>query len=378
MTEVFPRFGLPPVNFLETDPVKIESEIITDYENAAGRTLAAGDPIRLFLLNQAAREIQLRNLVNIAAQQNLLSYAQGTFLDHLGEYLSTKRLAESYAKTTIRFTLAQALANVYHIPAGFEVTNGIVTFAIDEELEIPIGSLSGEVTATCTTSGTAGNDYFVGQITTIVTPMTFLAKAENITMTSGGADAENDAEYAERIHQAPNRFSTAGTKKGYEFFASSVSSAIIDVSVDSPNPGEVNVYPLLSDGELPSQEILEQIETYLSSEDIRPMTDFVQVMTPAVYEYEITVHYWISAEDKTRTLSIQTAVEAAVEDYRLWQQSKIGRDIAPARLIANVINAGAARIEASTMTPSSFVELGPNTVAQCKKVTVVYEGYKSE
>ena len=168
MTEVFPRFGLPPVNFLETDPVRIESEIITDYENAAGRTLAAGDPIRLFLLNQAAREIQLRNLVNIAAQQNLLSYAQGTFLDHLGEYLSTKRLAESYAKTTIRFTLAQALANVYHIPAGFEVTNGMVTFATDEELEIPIGSLSGEVTATCTTSGAVGNDFFAGQITTIV------------------------------------------------------------------------------------------------------------------------------------------------------------------------------------------------------------------
>ena len=116
----------------------------------------------------------------------------------------------------------------------------------------------------------------------------------------------------------------------------------------------------------------------MSSEDIRPMTDFVQVMKPAVHEYEITVHYWISAEDKTRTLSIQTAVEAAVENYRLWQQSKIGRDIAPARLIASVINAGAARIEASTMTPSAFVELGPNTVAQCKKVTVVYEGYKSE
>lgn len=378
MTEVFPRFGLQPVNFLETDPAKIEAEIITDYENAAGRTLAAGDPIRLFLLNQAAREIHLRNLVNIAAQQNLLPYAQGVFLDHLGEYLSTQRLSESYAKTTIRFTLAEALANVYHIPAGFEVTNGLVTFATDTELEIPIGSLTGEVTATCTTSGTAGNDFLAGQISTIVTPMTFLASAQNITITSGGADAENDEEYAERIHQAPNRFSTAGTRKGYEFFASSVSSAIIDVSVDSPSPGEVNVYPLLRGGTLPSLEVLEQIESYLSSEDIRPMTDFVQVLVPEVHEYEITVHYWISDEDKTKTLSIQKAVEAAIESYRIWQQSKIGRDIAPARLIANVINAGASRIEAATMSPPAFVELGPNTVAQCTKVTVVYEGYKSE
>ena len=378
MTEVFPRFGLQPVNFLETDPATIEAEVIRDYENAAGRTLATGDPIRLFLLNMAAREIHLRNLVNMAAQQTLLSYAQGHFLDHLGEYVSTQRLSESYAKTTLRFTLAEALANVYHIPAGFEVTNGIVTFATDEALEIPIGTLTGEVTATCTTSGTTGNDFLAGQISTIVTPMTFLASAQNITLTSGGADAENDAEYAERIHQAPNRFSTAGTRKGYEFFASSVSSAIIDVSVDSPSPGEVNVYPLLSGGTLPSQEVLEQIEAYLSSEDIRPMTDYVQVLVPEVHEYEINLHYWISEEDKTKTLAIQSAVEAAVESYRLWQQSRIGRDIAPARLIAAVINAGASRIESETMTPSGFVELGPNMVAQCTKVTIVYEGYKAE
>ena len=64
-----------------------------------------------------------------------------------------KRLAESSAKTTIRFRLAQALANIYEIPAGFEVTNGVVTFVTDRDLEIPAGKLEGEVTATCTQSG---------------------------------------------------------------------------------------------------------------------------------------------------------------------------------------------------------------------------------
>lgn len=373
-----PRWNLPAVEFLTTDAAKLESEIITKYEGLTGRSLAAGDPVRLFLLSIADILIQQRTAINIASQQNLLSYAQGQYLDALGAYLSVERLAESRAKTTLRFTLSEALANVYQIPAGFEVTNGVVTFATDDVLDIPIGALTGEVTATCTTSGEAGNDYLAGQISTIVTPMTFLASASNITITTGGADAESDDDYAERIRLAPNSFSVAGPTKAYVYHAKSVSSAVIDVSVVSPTPGEVDVYPLLEGGTLPAKEVLEQISDHLSSDEIRPLTDYVKVLSPTAYDYEITLHYWILEEDKTKTQTIQKAVAEAVESYRIWQQSKIGRDIVPAKLVAAVINAGAARIDDATLSPANFVSVPGNTVAQCKKVTVVYEGYKAE
>lgn len=378
MSEVLPRWNLPEVEFLTTDAAKVKAEIITKYEEITNRILADGDPVRLFLLSIADILIQQRTAINTAAQQNLLSYAQGEYLDALGVYLSVERLAESSAKTTIRFQLSQALGNIYLIPAGFEVTNGIVTFATDEDLEIPIGELTGEVTATCTTAGVAGNNYLDGQISTIVAPMAFLATAQNTTITTGGADAESDAEFAERIRLAPNGFSVAGPTKAYIYHAKSVSSAIIDVSVVSPTPGEVDVYPLLEGGTLPSDEALQQIADHLSSDEIRPLTDFVQVLQPEAHEYEITLHYWISEEDKTKTQVIQKAVSDAVESYRLWQQSKIGRDIAPARLIAGVINAGAARIDNATLSPAEFVPLTGNTVAQCTKVNLVYEGYKAE
>lgn len=378
MTEVLPRWNLPSVEFLTTDAAKIESEIITKYEELTGRTLAAGDPVRLFLLAIADLLIQQRTEINIAAQQNLLSYAQGKYLDALGTYLSVERLAESSAKTTIRFTLSEALANIYQIPAGFEVTNGIVTFATDEDLDIPAGALTGEVTATCTTTGDVGNDFLAGQISTIVTPMTFLASASNLTITTGGADAESDAEYAERIRLAPNAFSVAGPTKAYIYHAKSVSSAVVDVSVVSPTPGEVDVYPLLEGGVLPSDEVKQQIYDYLSSDEIRPLTDFVQVLSPTPYEYEIVLHYWILDEDKTKSQTIQKAVNEAVENYRIWQQAKIGRDIVPTKLIAAVMNAGAAMIDSETLSPAGFVKLSGSTVAQCTGVTVVYEGCKDE
>ncbi len=378
MAETIPRWGLAPVNFLETDAETIRSQIITGFEKASGDTLAAGDPRRLFLLSIADVIIQQRTAINLAAQQNLLSYAQGGYLDALGQLLAVERMAESKAVTTIEFTLSQALGSVYTIPAGTQVTNGVVTFETDEDLLIPIGQTKGEVSASCTVAGPVGNDYLAGQISTIVTPMTFVSGAQNTTITTGGADAESDPDFADRIRLAPNSFSVAGPEKAYVYHAKSVSPAIIDVKVDSPTPGEVDVYVLLTDGTLPTEDTLEQIEEHLSDENIRPLTDYVVVKAPTASNYEIELHYWISQEDSSKAAQIQADVEAAVEQYRLWQQTKIGRDITPGKLLQLVFAAGASRVDDSKIKPAAWKKLEAMQVAQCTKVSVVYEGYKDE
>ena len=378
MAETIPRWGLAPVNFLETDAETIRSQIITGFEKASGDTLAAGDPRRLFLLSIADVIIQQRTAINLAAQQNLLSYAQGGYLDALGQLLAVERMAESKAVTTIEFTLSQALGSVYTIPAGTQVTNGVVTFETDEDLLIPIGQTKGEVSASCTVAGPVGNDYLAGQISTIVTPMTFVSGAQNTTITTGGADAESDSDFADRIRLAPNSFSVAGPEKAYVYHAKSVSPAIIDVKVDSPTPGEVDVYVLLTDGTLPTEDTLEQIEEHLSDENIRPLTDYVVVKAPTASNYEIELHYWINQEDSSKAAQIQADVEEAVEQYRLWQQTKIGRDITPGKLLQLVFAAGASRVDDSKMKPAAWKKLEAMQVAQCTKVNVVYEGYKDE
>ena len=378
MAETIPRWGLAPVNFLETDAETIRSQIITGFEQASGDTLAAGDPRRLFLLSIADVIIQQRTAINLAAQQNLLSYAQGGYLDALGQLLAVERMAESKAVTTIEFTLSQALGSVYTIPAGTQVTNGVVTFETDEDLLIPIGQTKCEVSASCTVAGPVGNDYLAGQISTIVTPMTFVSGAQNTTITTGGADAESDPDFADRIRLAPNSFSVAGPEKAYVYHAKSVSPAIIDVKVDSPTPGEVDVYVLLTDGTLPTEDTLEQIEEHLSDENIRPLTDYVVVKAPTASNYEIELHYWINQEDSSKAAQIQADVEAAVEQYRLWQQTKIGRDITPGKLLQLVFAAGASRVDNSKLKPATWKKLEAMQVAQCTKVNVVYEGYKDE
>lgn len=377
-TETFPRWNLPDVDFLETDASAIQSGIITGYETAAGRSLAPGDPVRLFLLTVADVIIQLRNKANIAAQQNILSYARGKYLDAYGVNMATPRLPEAHAITTFRFTLAQVLGSPFIIPAGFEITNGIVTFATDAELIIEAGQTTGTMTATCTTAGADGNEYLPGQIDTIVRPLTFLAAAVNIDTTSGGADEESDAEYAERLRLAPNAFSVAGPTKAYLFHAFSASPAIIDVEALSPQPGYVNIYPLLVGGMMPTQDVLDAVATYLNDETIRPLTDYVQVLAPTAVNFAINVDYWISNDDRARAETIKENVAKAVEEYRLWQQSKLGRDLLVDKLITMVIDAGAARVDFSTLSPAAFQALERHQVAQCTGVTITYRGYKDD
>lgn len=381
MAETLPRWDLPEVNFVSTDPESVKAEIIARYETKAGRKLSTADPVRIFLLSVADELIQQRVLINMAAQNNLLSYATGEFLDALGEYLSVSRLPASKAVATIRFKLSQALEELYIIPEGTEVTNGIVTFATDEELIIPAGDLTGDVAASCTVPGVVGNGYLPGQITTIVRPQTFLEEAENVNESYGGSDAESDEDYAERIKLAPNAFSVAGPVKAYIFYTKSVSSAIIDVSVDSPTPGVVNVYPLLEGGVIPDQTLLDKVLETLRDEDVRPLTDDVHALQATSVSYTIDVHYSIKLSDKNKGAAIQQAVLDAVENYRLWQQGKIGRDIVPDELVRAVMNAGACRIndtQEHPLLPSALQVLTKTQVAQCDPetdVSVVFDGY---
>ena len=80
MSETIPRWNLPDVNFVSADPEAIQAEMFAAYTAITGRTLAPGDPIRLFILAIADIIIQQRAAINYAGQQNLLSYARGEFL----------------------------------------------------------------------------------------------------------------------------------------------------------------------------------------------------------------------------------------------------------------------------------------------------------
>lgn len=98
--------SLPEIVFVDADASKVESYILSEYENITGRSLAKGDPVRLFLLTNAAVIVLLLNKINETGKQNLLRYANGNNLDHLGALVGVERIPATAAVTTMQVILS--------------------------------------------------------------------------------------------------------------------------------------------------------------------------------------------------------------------------------------------------------------------------------
>lgn len=365
-------FNLADISFADRDTEAIESNVLTIAEGILGRKLARADPLRLFLLGLEAIIIQQREIIDQSAKMNLLAYAAGDYLDHIGLLVGCERLKPSAANTSLRYTLSAAREQATLIPAGNRVTAGDgVYFATTETISIPAGQLTGEVPAACTLEGSSGNGYTAGELNKIVDPLPFVDSVRNLTLTEGGSDLENDESYRLRIQQAPESYSCAGSEGAYIFWARTASALITDVAVISPEPCKVNVYPLLEGGQLPGAEMLEKVNSTLNARTVRPLTDQVAVLAPTVRNYNVSLTYYIDSEDATSAVAIQTAVQQAVSDFIAWQKVKLGRDINPTELYHRVREAGAKR---AVITEPAFSAVAPSEVAIENTVTVNFGG----
>lgn len=367
---------LPEVNFLNTDADALSRDLIELYEEFEGRTLSQADPLNLIFLAVASVIVKQNIKLNDSARQNLLWYARGPLLDHRGAEINTPRLLESPATVTMRFHLSEPLTSSRIIDSGTMVTSSeaAIFFESVEDVVIPVGVTHLDIDFTATTAGKAGNGFVLGRINTLVNPIPYVSKVENITVSDGGSDKETDDEYRERIYMAPESFTNAGSEGAYEYFAKKASSLIGDVYVYMPIPGHVNIMVLMKNGELPTQEIIDAVFESCSDKKVRPLTDRLNVSAPEVVEFDVDVTYYID----TNLVNINTAQEnitAAVEDYIVWQSSKIGRDINQSRLINAMYQAGAKRIE--VINPS-FTRLEKNQVAKLNTKQIVFGGVEND
>jgi phage-related baseplate assembly protein len=367
---------LNEIQFCETDAAKVESQVLTTHEAITGKKLYPGDPERLFLEGLAALVSQQRMIIDYTGKQNLLGYAGGDYLDHLGVLTDTTRIGPSAAQVSIEYSIAGAMESAVLIPEGSRVTpGGQIYFATTEVTEIPAGETTATVTAECTVAGSKANGFVPGQINKMVDVVEYITSVYNIDMSLGGSDKESDANMQQRIRLAPEKYSTAGPGLGYQYWAKSAHQDILDVSVLSPAPGDIAIYVLMQAGTLPSSAIIEAVQAEVTGEKRRPLSDTVSVAAPVQYPYDVNITYYISMSDSTRAAAIQTAVNRSVDEYIVWQKSKIGRGINPSELIHRVKQAGAKRVEVAH--PAAFTPLDFTQVASDGSKTVTYGGLEN-
>ncbi|SMO74494.1 Phage-related baseplate assembly protein [Balnearium lithotrophicum] len=361
------------LNFVNYDSQKIYREILEKTEEILGRKIYPADPVNL-LVSLLSYVVSVQNFqINDAANQNLLAFARGEALDRLGELLGVKRLPAQPSRTTLRFYINSPKTFPVVIPQGTEATpDQKIFFKTTKEAVINPGETYADVDAVCETPGTAGNGFQPGQINLLVTPIPYVVKVENITTSLYGSDVEDDERLRERIRIAPEKFSNAGSKGAYIYWAKTAHQDISDVSVFSPEPGKVTVVVLMKDGELPTDEIINLVRETLTDERVRPLTDLVEVKAPSVVTYDVNLTYYIKKDFVPLQQSIDRQVNEKVSQFVNETKSHIGCDVNPSRLIDLVMSIrGVKRVEVANPL---FIPVSVESVAQAEKVEVLYGG----
>ena len=371
--------SLPDISFIDNKTIdQVRQEMVADYESfiseATGQTvnLERSSVHRMELYAAAAQIYQAMQYIDRQGKQNILKYSYSDFLDNLASFKGVTRNPAAAATTTLRFTLSAERDTATGIPQGTRVsTAGSIYFATDVYAEIPAGSTTVDVPATCTVAGTDGNGLAIGELTTIVDPIPYVASVSNTTATEGGAEIESDADLAERVFLAPGAYSTAGPEDGYIYHAKAYGPAVGDVEATSDQEaGTVDIVFIMADGSTPGEEMIEGMEGYLQGKTIRPMTDLVRVAAPEEVQYTINLTYYINRSDSAKAVTIQAAVAQAVEDYKTWQRA-IGRDVNPSQLTHMVMEAGAKRV---TVTAPAYTAVGKTEVSALQGAAVVTYG----
>ncbi|MCI5996093.1 MAG: baseplate J/gp47 family protein [Blautia sp.] len=317
------------LNFIRIDSSDIYETVITALENGCGE-LYPGDERRIYGEALVMVVVALFNSINDACRQRLLRYARNDVLDALGETRGVVRQTSVCSTTTERFSVSTAIGDNIVIPQGTRVTCDYVRyFATDKTVVLPAGSLYVDVTITAMEGGESYNDVLAGAINVLVDQIPYIDKVENVSKTSGGSDKETDDVYRERIRTSSANVSVAGPAAAYKYWAMAADPTIADAVVESPGPGVVMITPIGYGGQVPDDEILAKVLKSCSADDVRPLTDKVQVQPPSVEEYDIELTYYTTAANESKCVNAIEGDGGAIDQYIFWQGSALNRDINP-------------------------------------------------
>jgi len=185
-----------------------------------------------------------------------------------------------------------------------------------------------------------------------------------------GPTMERDADFRRRTQLALEGFSTAGPVGGYLFHALGADADVLDASVQSVTPGEVQVTVLSRTGDgTPSQSVLSAVEAALSGAAVRPLSDAVVVQAASVVTYSMAATlYFYDGPDRAEVLS---AAETAAQAYA-DAQHRLGRDVTLSGIYAALHRPGVQRVELTA--PATSVAVGANAASYCVSISLTDGG----
>ncbi|MBE0367626.1 baseplate assembly protein [Pseudoalteromonas aurantia] len=311
----------------------ISSAILADYKTRFpdAQLNFASDPVIKLIECFAYRELLVRARINEGAEAVLLAKATRTELDYLGQRFGVKRA----------------------VRAGVDQVNNVNSVASDDSSAF-----------------------------------------------------ESDERFRTRIKLALEGFSTAGPVGAYAFHSYKASSHIKDVFIEAPEfvmqappsamaeqlpsgtmllkntysadlttpmPGDVAITLLSDEGNgTPSNAVLQAVEQHLNQDDIRPLTDRVNLLEPHIFDFEVKakLHLYPGLNADEICAESQAACQTWLNTHH-----KLGHDISLSGLYAVLHSAGVQRVE--LISPTADIVVAQNQAAYCTQLTVSVEAQRN-
>lgn len=339
--------------FTETDAKELHDYVLNQVQKETG-PLYPGDERRIFTEALIALGVTVFNTIDDCAKQSLLKYAGGEVLDDIADGADCVRLKGEKAKTVLQFDFSNMTSDVT-IPKGIRAsTLDGKYFITTEEKKVDIGVSSVTVQAESEKEGSEYNDILPDSISVIVDPVSFCTSVKNTTTTSYGKDEETDEELRQRVRDAYSHFATTGTEPAYRYFATTLNSNIIDATVNyidyfgSLPRGTIDIRVAMKDGSETPESVLQDILEKITDPWIEPLGDNVAVAAAQLKSYSLDITYYVSSENsdlaieaiESETYTDENGITriGAIEQYKRWVYSKIGRNTDKSKLISLMMN----------------------------------------
>ncbi|GAB6045079.1 hypothetical protein JCM11957_06770 [Caminibacter profundus] len=233
------------------------------------------DDLMTLIEMDAYEEMLLIANTNERIKQQFLAFATGSNLDHIGiTRFGVERLPGIKPKAEIEFTLSLAQDYDVVLPKGLMLGNGKdVSYLIDD-----VVIKAGEISAVGIIELDEEIEFKDIKTEIILTPIAWVVTAKQLTPFSNGASPEDDERYRERIWLSRERRTTAGSRLMYEFYAKSADVRVKEVNVGNGGAGIVKVCYHAD------EDITDIVRDYLNGEEIRPLTDLVEVEKAIIKE----------------------------------------------------------------------------------------------
>ncbi|HEX2864479.1 MAG TPA: baseplate J/gp47 family protein [Deinococcales bacterium] len=365
----YPLDPFPTLEALQEDLRAILPVLEPRYTNLRPGDLAltAADGVLVALANDAftpANTVTRRNMIEA--------------LRVLGEI---PRLGAP-ASLTVTFTLGGILGTPVTVPTGSLWTSpdGLFTFALQGDVTIPAGNLTGTGTATAEQVGTGGN-LAAGSALANTSAVPFIATATVATLGQGGEDDETDDDFLSRAIGEFRASNMAVKPADFEAAALAVpgvyratclarTSFTAPSTFTTPAAGHVTVLVIPDDGGLLSAPL--QAAVYAALAD-RTFVDVVANGGLHVTDYQrltVNVTYTVVASAGTTTGACQQAIADAlteVLDARAWPA---GREVSAFELAAVLEGLPQVdRVRALTVNGSTLLTLTAQQVTTAGTIT---------